>query len=729
MVASRDLFKCLIVLAAVISFTPRTSGQIHLPGGVVIQNPRPGGRPQQDRRSERPDPAEVCPKMIAWLQPLQNEYPNLDLARVPSNKLQQMAVPLFADNEFKKQFAVSYNQLSDLDRRDFFRTHIIPCQTSREYAQQTRILQIFNPPFQQGNAGMGPLSPGQLIPALSKLSMARSTLRADEQSLRTAVPSAETYDTANGFVKKRTDELARVWPSEKTQFEMTVRDVSARSASAAVEAKGNPLLTASASPDIALQLRDAPRKYAALFQSLPPEQRAAFQEKFDDRRSAVLRELLPPQKIKSQSFPLTTQGLQDGAEWYASYRTVFLDPPVIPEADDVAKSYLNRREALLAKMAPQFKLKIESAKLPEDVASMYDDVFRLPEDRQTETYRQLNATRVARADILTKRVEQARLEEEQRAEKAAILHGDLVPSSLKVANLSNAKTYKALYTGDFAHAGVGRSDMTFVGILSSYLENYGKSCSNNLPADKVMMTVKYCETSQHLVNRLGTQVGPDSCAVWSRKPIGVYADPHAFAAEVSLEDSAERNTFRDILTSLGKGSSGQQVDDVLGKAAGLASDSISISQDMPKLISQNGCSSKALARLQENMTRFANGDEAVKVAGSQSTASKAPAAQNLDARSLADDLIRANAAGWLFNQYMGLDGAGIDGALDSLGRPRKIHATYDQKGVTSSGSVDIAFVDGVPSCLYFADDPSNCKPPSPAVVKKFEDGGYRSAHR
>ena len=104
------------------------------------------------------------------------------------------------------------------------------------------------------------------------------------------------------------------------------------------------------------------------------------------------------------------------------------------------------------------------------------------------------------------------------------------------------------------------------------------------------------------------------------------------------------------------------------------------------------------------MTRFANGDDPLHVAGFAPDTTKVTRAQDLDVRALADDLIRANAAGWFINRYTALYGAEIDSNLDPQGRARHIHATYEQKGVTTTGSVDIAFIDGVPSCLYFADD-------------------------
>jgi hypothetical protein len=516
-----------IVLALMFALAGKSYAQIRLPGGITINDPRQSSRRGSSApvRQERPDPDRVCPKMVEWIQIFQREYPGVDLAHTPSNKLQQMAVPLFADDSFQKEFGMSYPSLSDTERRDFFRTHVIPCQTSRQYAQQTIVLQVFNPPFQAGTAGMGPLSPGQLIPALQRVEAARSTLHADEQALQTATPSADTYDQATGLLGKRKDELARVWPTEKAQFQSAVKDAVARSAGPAVDAKIQPLLTAPPSPQGASQLRDAPRTYAALFQAVPADQRTALETKLEDRRNAVLRQLLPPQQARAESFPATRQGLDDGAEWFASFQPVFLDPPVLPEAAAVAKAYLARREAVLARMAPQFRQKIETSQDPDAVASMFDDVFRLTDDRQTDTYRQLSTARVARAELLTKRAQQVQLAAEEKAEKAAILREEIVASSFKVANLTNAKVFRAIYVGDFAHAGIARADLFFVDMLGSYLDNFGETCKANLPADKVMMTVNECVQTQHWVNQWGVQTSPDSCIQWERHPTGTYADP------------------------------------------------------------------------------------------------------------------------------------------------------------------------------------------------------------
>ena len=79
----------------------------------------------------------------------------------------------------------------------------------------------------------------------------------------------------------------------------------------------------------------------------------------------------------------------------------------------------------------------------------------------------------------------------------------------------------------------------------------------------------------------------------------------------------------------------------------------------------------------------------------------------------------------MLNRYQGLNSASVVGDPDGEGRPRRIHADYSQQGFTKEGSVDITFNDGIPTCLYFADAPANCKSPSKSEIKRYQDGEYR----
>ena len=474
-------------------------GQVlRLPGGITITEPRSGNHPVN--HPERISPDRVCPKTIEWVGILQREYPNVDLGRTVSDRVQQMAIPLFADAVFKQEFGVSYANLSDADRHNFFRMHLIPCTNQRLYGQQMVVLQVFNTPFMSGTGGIGPLAPGQLLPSLDRLATARATLQSNEQSLAATPPTVESYDHATTLSARLKDDLAVVWPSEKAHFESVVNDAIARSASVAVQAKIQPLITAPATPETARLLRDAPQTYSTLFSAMPPDQSAQLKAKLEERRYSVLRDLLPPEQTKASAFPATLQGLADGGTWYGNFVSVFLQPPAAPEADLVAKAYLVRREIVLGRMAPHFRQKIETTQDADTVATLYDDVFRLPEDRQSTTWQDLSALRASRAKLLTDRAEQSRRVTQAREEHAALLRGDLVESSLKTVGLQNEAAFRAIYAGEAVSAGISRSNILFAKMFEAYLISFGQTCQSALPPNRVRMTYQHCTRARSLHN-------------------------------------------------------------------------------------------------------------------------------------------------------------------------------------------------------------------------------------
>ncbi len=720
-----------LVVATVlyVSGFPALAQVIRLPGGITIGDPRAGGRTTlPGNRPGRPDPNSVCPKTLEWLAVLQKEYPGVDLAHTTGSRVQQMAIPLFSDDSFKKAFGVSYPKLSDSERHEFYTTHIIPCNNQRLFGPQVAALTVFNTPFMPGTVGMGPIAPGQLIPALTRLATARATLRAEEQSLDGNTSSAEAYDRAVALPAERKDDLALVWPGEKAQFEAVVKQTVARSAGVAVEAKIQPLLVAPASPGVAAQLRDAPQTFRTLFAAMPAEQGAQLQARLTERRQAVLRQLLPPQQARASAFPATRQGLDDGADWFREFGSVFLLQPAPSEAEAVAKAYLAHREAALAHMEPQFLQKIESSQDPMVIATLYDDVFRLREDRETLTWQQISTLRTSRAKLLNERAAQAMRAAQEREERAAITRGDIVLSSLKVDGLQNAKFFRTIYAGQGPASGLSRSNFLFAKAFLTYLVTFGQSCQEALPRNRVQMTHREC--ASEAVYRV-TNYGPyggwyshteTECERWedvNYKP-AAFADPRAWAAQQGAEKFAEVSMVQETLKKVfvnPLSPFSMMGDIVISKQT--------MEQDVPALIQENSCNSKALTRLQENMTRLATDQDPLHLPGYQPDRVHTTQAAALDVTRLAGDLVRADATGWMLNKYQGLNGAEIVGEPDGEGRPRRIHATYGQQGFTNEGSVNITFSDGVPSCLYFADAPTTCKTPDPDVMKRYGFGEYR----
>jgi hypothetical protein len=157
---------------------------------------------------------------------------------------------------------------------------------------------------------------------------------------------------------------------------------------------------------------------------------------------------------------------------------------------------------------------------------------------------------------------------------------------------------------------------------------------------------------------------------------------------------------------------------------------VAVGDEMRGVIHTNACGSPGLRNFQSNLIRFANGDTPVKYAGVVATAatpgSAAGPARDADYTRLLDDLVAANARGWMMNRYQ--TGSISDPIVqrDPLGRPVRITAQYSYAGMqgTQRGRVTVSFKDGSPDCLYFSDSPDSCRLPAAGVVSAYEKNAY-----
>jgi hypothetical protein len=155
-----------------------------------------------------------------------------------------------------------------------------------------------------------------------------------------------------------------------------------------------------------------------------------------------------------------------------------------------------------------------------------------------------------------------------------------------------------------------------------------------------------------------------------------------------------------------------------------------VGTEMETLIHTNACGSPGLRNFQANLIRFANGDHPIKFAGAVTSglAGSVPGgpAKDADYTRLLDDLVAANARGWMMNRYQ--PGSITDPIVshDPQGRPVRVMARYgyaDSQG-TQRGRVTVTFKDGSPDCMYFSDEPDTCRVPAAGVVSAYEKNAY-----
>ncbi len=294
------------------------------------------------------------------------------------------------------------------------------------------------------------------------------------------------------------------------------------------------------------------------------------------------------------------------------------------------------------------------------------------------------------------------------------------PAHFSAAGLNNEDDLLRIYSGDFQSVRIDHGSSEFGLIISSYMESYATDCKQFLPPNKVEITRSVCTQTATPVNGNGQVVGLGHCTTHQTVGTGLYADPKLYAAEQAAEGNMSRDMF-------GMGTRGaatnpftmpnQMLDQVTAGGT-----------EMDTLIHTNGCNSPGLRSFQTNLIRFANGEAPIKFAGAVASAPARPGdpEKDTDFGRLLNDLVAANARGWLMNRYQ--PGSIVDAYVspDPLGHPVRVYARYSYSDTQGAqrGRVTLSFKDGVPDCLYFSDDPDTCRLPAASVVSAYEKNAY-----
>lgn len=304
----------------------------------------------------------------------------------------------------------------------------------------------------------------------------------------------------------------------------------------------------------------------------------------------------------------------------------------------------------------------------------------------------------------------------------AMAQSGLTTTSLKADGLNYESEVTALYLGDFANARLRPEGDAYSFLLRNYIDAFSRKCPAQLPANKVEITAQRCTAERVTRNGYGVEISRD-CAQWETYGTGRYADPALMNISKRLEAKQGRDVIGSIVPTQGGdlGSYSRRITDIALAAQG----------DMDTLLGQNACSSGALKRFQANLERFGSGSPALKLAGGATLAStrgSGGAYVPSDYGKMVDALIEQNARGWMMNRYLpGSVTAVSVTQKDASGRPTNISARYrfNQLGQIQNGSVQVAFRDGRPVCMYFFDARSTCRVPNPGIVTAYEKGEYQ----
>ena len=299
------------------------------------------------------------------------------------------------------------------------------------------------------------------------------------------------------------------------------------------------------------------------------------------------------------------------------------------------------------------------------------------------------------------------------------------PPNFSAAGLNNEDDLVRIYSGDFGSVRLDRGGMEFMMIISTYMEDFARDCTQFLPPNKVEITQQVCAASTPTqVDGYGNVI-TGNCVSYRTVGTGLYADPQLYDAVNDVTAKAQANLVGSML-GIGTGKGGHP-GNPLTMPQQMTDQLVAVNGEMKALIHTNACGSTGLRNFQSNLIRFANGENSIKFAGAVvATATPGEPARDTDFARLLDDLVAANARGWMMNRYQPGSISDPIVSRDPLGHPVRVMAQYSFAGMqgTQRGRVTLSFKDGSPDCLYFSDAPDTCRLPAAGVVSAYEKNAY-----
>lgn len=633
--------------------------------------------------------------------------------------------------------------------------HQLPPEYRQEFAQYYNLLQ------ESFGGSPGPFEPANVIRYIARVRQQVAWANSSFSFASSATVSVESFQHLKDLDRSINSQLLMLRPEERDVLHRYLVQRQTNIAPGIIDSwldssKGEPKTTASAD-----RLMSDHAQMSATFDALDAPTRASAQTKYEQLLDLDVRDELQSETAKLNTIPSTL----DGARQFGRAESQFLghygkysQTKPYSAAIDV---FSQARSRIYSAALSDWQKHVVNLPLEEkQIASWQNDLnvlFGAAEDRSSPLYQEFKKPVDDKAAQLQAKIaadEQRRLAEaEKEAEKAAQQNamasnnaegkvgsssggagnaklsntsGVLNSSSLAVPDSPNGEMLKNIFTGQFDKLDVDRSSPLFQSVGSGYIKGFSDHCRSFLPSDRIQLTTSVCDTDRVTTNGWGVETSR-TCVSWTQVPIDEYADPGLYSALNSTPVQSAKSALGIALNVM---SGNASLSDITGQInatvdAGSAAKNLTVA---------NSCNGAAIRRFQENLRRFALGEDGISLNGTEKlgVALLPPASgqvyRDSNYRNLLEDMVRDQSDSWEINRFIrgSIGGVNVD-SRDSVGRPKRISAQYQFKGFsgTQTGGVALDFVGGRPKCLFFSDQPSLCMTPAHSITSAYIDGKYR----
>lgn len=254
----------------------------------------------------------------AWVKPLYNEYPKLDLYRSKYGVFELQAIKLFRDDHFKKHFGKPFDRLGGGKLSDI-RGALIKLQKSRDVTD--RSTSVLSRMFWAGRGDNAAMQTALWVKAQRSMLNWWQDRQAQIDHLPDTKASLDLIDRIETEVDKVASTL--LWPSEIAEDKQHYATARQRIALPVLKTMLAEFESSPVSSQLLSRLTSWKARESRLFGFLNKEQSSSLLSSADNRLNQVVAALLPSFQQQIPDLGTGLAAVRNGNFWYRDFSNVF----------------------------------------------------------------------------------------------------------------------------------------------------------------------------------------------------------------------------------------------------------------------------------------------------------------------------------------------------------------------------------------------------------------------
>lgn len=389
----------------------RASGQAEQ--RVATAPSRPDSVPQSLLKAK--SLGEECEALLAWLQRIRGEYPNLDLQRTVLGKIYPKAANLYRDEFFAPVFGRPYDQTTKEFRLKFHREVVRRCYgiigNERRFRQRFAAFgPLLDKPFTSERGSFGY---DQVAAAIAERRTLRGWMERTLAVAKTMPGTPEGFNRLDRYLRKGRPDLAALWPSETKEFQGTLNRQIREVASAILKRQIVEIGRLDESLDTARQIAVITKRAGKYLSKADNNTKSAFRRATSARLNEILKALVQKEIIALQALTPSLSAAGQSVRWREDFERTYKQFGGATAVKQARRTFETQRNELITGARSEFMDRLSA--IPENqaglkaVVELLEKTFVLPSDESLPVYSSFRSAALERIASIRKNLKEPRV--------------------------------------------------------------------------------------------------------------------------------------------------------------------------------------------------------------------------------------------------------------------------------------------------------------------------------